>query len=575
VHRNNRDVWDAIVVGGGMGGLVCAAYLAVAGRRVLVIEQHDVVGGSGHMFRRRRAYQFDVGVHYLGDCGPDGILPAILGGLGLRDRVRFLGMDQDGFDRIMMPGLTIDVPAGWSRYRDRLIAALPQDAAGIATFTGICEDVATTARRALLTPGAYAQDIAQRPETRRWARCSLAELFAHCGLSAVARTALAAQSGNYGAAPEDVCVGTHASVMDHYLRGAYYPAGGGQVLMASLVEVIETYGGEVRTRCTCQRILFDQSRAAGVEISDGARLSAPVVVSNADYRRTILELCGPDSGFPPALIARTRASTMRLPLVALYLALDTELPGTPNANIWWLATEDIELSYAELHEGTMSKLPFIFVSFASIKEHGGGLACPSGHTNLQVMTLCPRGYEYWDVSTDPAVGVRYRRDPGYMAAKRRLTDAMLTAAESAIGPFRDHIVHCELATPLTHERYTLASGGTPYGLNRWGAPGGRPDMRPDVGTSVPGLYVVGQSTRFGSGIAGTAVSGIMCASRILGRALLPEVHAGLVLADPSLLPERAPNWDPLAVSRGRERRDARGLARIATRPASNPVVPSG
>ncbi|MEK8104488.1 FAD-dependent oxidoreductase [Micromonospora sp. M12] len=72
--------WDAIVVGAGLGGLVCAAYLAADGRQVLVTEQHDVVGGNSHVFRRRRAYEFDVGVHYLGDCGPDGVLPAILAG---------------------------------------------------------------------------------------------------------------------------------------------------------------------------------------------------------------------------------------------------------------------------------------------------------------------------------------------------------------------------------------------------------------------------------------------------------------------------------------------------------------
>lgn len=79
--------------------------------------------------------------------------------------------------------------------------------------------------------------------------------------------------------------------------------------------------------------------------------------------------------------------------------------------------------------------------------------------------------------------------------------------------------------------------------------------------------MVGQSTRFGSGIGGTAISGIMCASRILGRPLLAEVHEGTVLADVSLLPERAPQWDPLAVSRGLRRHRVRGLARI-TRPSA-------
>lgn len=62
---------------------------------------------------------------------------------------------------------------------------------------------------------------------------------------------------------------------------------------------------------------------------------------------------------------------------------------------------------------------------------------------------------------------------------------------------------------------------------------------------------------------------MMCASTILGRRLVPEVTRGAVLADRSLLPHRGEDFDPLAVSRGRARRHARGLARIDTarRPA--------
>jgi all-trans-retinol 13,14-reductase len=558
--------WDVIVVGSGIGGLVCAAYLAVSGCRVLVLEQHDVAGGNAHAFRRRRAYQFDVGVHYLGDCGPGGILPGILDGLGLHDRVRFAEMDRDGFDRILLPGRTIEVPVGWSRYRDRLTAALPADAAGIATFVRICETVAGGLRRRLLAPQAGPGDspggLSAQLGELRWARRSLTNLFDHCGLSPAARTALAAQSGNYGAAPCEVSVMTHASTMDHYLRGAYYPVGGGPALVAALVEVLEAHGGELRTRAMVRQVMLDDGGARGVELADGQQFLAPVVVSNADYRRTILELCADGAGFPPRLVEQAQAATMRLPLAALYLGLDLPRPDLGNANIWRFATEDIEGAYARLRAGAWDEPPFfVFISVASAKEPGSN-ACPSGHTNLQVMTLCPPSVRSWGVPDGPAAGFRYRRHPGYLAAKQSLTAALLAGLEDAIGPVRDHIVHLETATPLTQERYTLGTGGTPYGLNRWGPPGGPPDARPGVDTCVPGLYLAGQSTRYGSGIGGVAISGIMCAAQILGTSLLPEAYGGRVFADPSVLPERLPGWDALAVSRGRDRRTARGLARI-------------
>jgi all-trans-retinol 13,14-reductase len=559
--------WDAVVVGAGIGGLVCGAYLAASGRSVLVLEQHDVAGGNSQVFRRRRAYEFDVGVHYLGDCGPDGVLPAILAGVGLRDRVTFRPMDFDGFDRILLPGLRFDMPAGWAAYRRRLRATLPADAAGVDAFLDVCAAVGRETRESLLSTDELTLGslLARAPTVVGWGRRTLAELFDHCGLSTRARTVLAAQSPNYGMGPAQATVALHASVTDHYLRGAYYPAGGGQLLAASLVEVIESHGGELRSRCRVERILVSDGAATGVGLADGTVVRSALVVSNADYRRTMLDLVGPEH-LPARLVAKTVNAEMALPLATLYLALNRELPARPNANVWWHAGDDIGDYYAGLAAGC-TDVRFLFISFASIKDPHSATVCPPGHSNFQVMTLCPPGYDSWGVRQAPVDGGRYRRDAQYQAEKARLTAAMLDAAESVLGPFRDAIVHCEMATPLTHERYTRSTGGTPFGLARWGSADG---ARPATRTSVKGLHVVGASTGHGCGITGVAVGGIACAGQILGRRLMAEVHAGAVLADPARLPERPDGWDPLAVSRGIARRDDRGLARI-DRPSSRAV----
>lgn len=549
------ETWDAVVVGAGLGGLTAAAYLAASGRRVLVLETHDIAGGNSHVFRRRTVYEFDVGVHYLGDCGPDGIIPAVLSGLGVRDRVRFREMDPDCFDRVLVPGATVDVPASWPLYRQRLKDALPEDKEGLDLFLDVCEAMGEEQRSALLAaPGMSIVDmIARTPTVQAWGRRTLAELFDHCGLSERARTVLAAQSPNYGMGPAQATVSSHSIVTDHYIRGAYFPEGGGQMLAATLVEVLEANGGELRTRCPAWRILVEDGRAVGVETPAG-RVEAPVVVSNADYRRTILELVGPEH-FRRSLVTNTRDAEMGLPFATLYVALRRELADRREANIWWYGTDDIDAYYRELAAGRQpAEIQFLFVSFASRKDPGH--TCPPGQANFQLMTLCPPTYAPWGVEAGPADGVRYRRLPAYQAEKARFTEAMLVAAERLLGPFRDDVAHLELASPLTQERYTASTGGTPFGLARWGRSGGRPDTV----TSVPGLHVVGQSTRYGSGITGVMVGGVACAGAILGRPLMHEVHAGSVVGRPELLPERGPGWDPVVVSRGTARRTARGLA---------------
>ncbi len=69
--KSDRNSWDAIVIGSGMGGLACAAALARTGHAVLVVEQHHVAGGLTQTFTRS-GFRWDVGVHYLGEMGPDG-----------------------------------------------------------------------------------------------------------------------------------------------------------------------------------------------------------------------------------------------------------------------------------------------------------------------------------------------------------------------------------------------------------------------------------------------------------------------------------------------------------------------
>jgi phytoene dehydrogenase-like protein len=413
--------WDAIVVGSGPAELTCAAYLAVCGRRVLVLERHDVAGGAGQVFHRKLVHRFDVGTHYLGDCGDDGVLPAILAGLGVADRVRFHPMDPGGFDRIMTPGGRIDVPADRDRYRARLCAALPGEAPGVDAFLDVCAAVAIEHRARLLGGPPRA--------AHRWQHRTLGQLFDHCGLSGRARALLSAQSGIHGSAPSATTVGTHADVLDGLLRGAYYPAGGGQAIVAALVEAIEAHDGALWTAAGVNRVSPD---GRGVLLDDGRELRAPVVVDGVSAPRTAPEWLG---------------------LATLYVVLDTDEPR-PNANVWWWDTEDVDGAFERMRAGVLDPA-FVALTFPSVKDPRPGAACPPGHTSFQVITLCPADRAVWGVGD----GTRYRRTPAYRAAKQRVTDRMLDLAERAIGPFRDRVAYLEAATPLTQERYTITGGG--------------------------------------------------------------------------------------------------------------------
>ena len=120
-------MYDAIVIGSGIGSLTTAGLLAgVAKKRVLVLEKHSTPGGLTHAFRRQGA-SWDVGLHYVGDMAP-GTRPRHIIDYLTDGKLSWMQMP-DSYDRFCLPklGVTLDVPSDAALYRQRLEALFPKE----------------------------------------------------------------------------------------------------------------------------------------------------------------------------------------------------------------------------------------------------------------------------------------------------------------------------------------------------------------------------------------------------------------------------------------------------------------
>jgi phytoene dehydrogenase-like protein len=552
----NHERWDAIVVGSGPGGLTTAACLGSAGKRVLVLERHDVAGGNAQVFRRHHGddwYEFDVGVHYIGECGPGGLFTNVFNSLGIGDRLTFRELDPDGFDTLSFPDFTFRVPADWDEYERRLVAQFPRDRAGIERCLTTLRTVGDEGRLM------FGED---RPTYDEWAFRPLSELFDECELSPQAIAVLDHWSGLYAGSPKQTATVIHSRLIGHYMGGAYYPEGGGQMIPARLIQVIEACGGEVRTLAPVERITVEDGRATGIRLENGNHITAPIVVSNADYRRTIEHLIDPEH-LDPGTVKWANNAVMTLGLVCVYVVVDKELDG-PNTNYFVFPDYRTDELYEELDDGRFpdGDVPFAYIALASRKDPDNPELCPPGQTNFQIMTLAPRGHEFWGVTDGPADGGRYRRNEIYRERKQFVTDRLIDAAERAPGSFRDDIVHVETATTLSHERYIHSTGGTSYGYMHTPEQSG--ENRPPYRTEIDGLWVVGANTVGGHGIAGATSGGVFCASEILDRPLIAEMYLGEQLVDPASIPPDPDDFDALEYCRG-ERLRAKRAAHTASR----------
>ena len=130
--------WDVIVVGAGLGGLSCAGLLSRKGKKVLVLEKHNKVGGYAHQFKRKAGpditYRFDVALHVTGAMDEGASSRRILEEIGVWDRIEVRRLDE--LFRASFPDFEIRVPADGEKFRRVLIDRFPEETDSINSLFG-------------------------------------------------------------------------------------------------------------------------------------------------------------------------------------------------------------------------------------------------------------------------------------------------------------------------------------------------------------------------------------------------------------------------------------------------------
>jgi phytoene dehydrogenase-like protein len=517
---------DVAVIGSGLGGLVAAARLAQQGFSVAVFEAHYTAGGCATQFARgpkKARWTFDVGLHYVGDCAPGGTIPRILEELGVA--IEFAELDRDGFDTLVFPDLRFRIPADLDVYRDRLVALFPHERRGIDAYVKLVRAVMNVSRTLELADGrrpnalALAKIALDGVRLARWQTATIAAVLARHVKDPKLAAVLLGQSGDYGLPPSKVSALLHLGLAGHYFRGAYYPKGGGQIIADRLAARIEALGGTVHLRTPVERILVEGGRAVGVRLAPKAGepavdVRANVVLSNADLKRTVTELVGPEH-VPAEVAARAQRWEMAAALFLTVVGLrgDGRELGMGPTNVWQFDHYDVEKFYrADSGSGPIG-IGGCYVTSASMKDPENALHhAPAGHTGLEVMAVVPSSPARWGAGTTDASAWEYKHGDVYLARKRELEVELVARLDRLFPGAKERVVLCESASPMTHRRFTGATDGTGYGLAA--TPAQFMKARPGYRGPIAGLYLTGASTRAGHGIVGAMMGGRAAALRI-------------------------------------------------------------
>ncbi|HCS26300.1 MAG TPA: FAD-dependent oxidoreductase [Spongiibacteraceae bacterium] len=514
-YRANRlaDSYDVLIVGSGIGGLVNAALLSLLGQRVCVLEQHYTAGGYTHAYERE-GYEWDVGVHYIGDVHkPSSTLRRIFDVVS-EGRLQWAEMDA-AYDRIILGEREYDLIAGTENFINGLVHRFPDEESAIRDYVALIRQTSYQSSRFFAGQAmprslgrAYGKSRSLLLDKHffQTTREVLETLTGNQELIAV----LTGQWGDYGLPPAESSFLMHALVAKHYLAGGAYPIGGASAMARSIIPTIQKSGGEVFTYAEVEQILIEHKRAVGVRMADGTEIRAGRVVSNAGFLPTVNRLL-PESA---RALLPSQGKDKQIQLSSAHLCLYAGFKGTPSelgmttTNLWIYPSEDHEGNLkAYLATPDEAPFPLVYVSFPSAKDPDWENRYP-GKSTVEIVTVTqPEWFGEWQGTT------WQQRGENYESKKRELSEKLLAILFRRMPQLEAALDFYELSTPLSTQFYQRNEQGEIYGLDHFPQRFDHPSLHPQ--TPIKDFYLTGADV-VTAGIGGAVMGGMMTSSVMLG-----------------------------------------------------------
>jgi len=508
-YRANRldGPYDAIVIGSGIGGLTCAALLSQMGRKVVVFEQHYTAGGFTHTYARN-GYEWDVGVHYVGDMGKQDTMARRLMDRISGGRLEWAAMD-DHYDRIVLGGEAFDLVAGRSAFRENLVARFPDEAGAIDEYLKRLDQAAAampmiTLQRLLPGPASRAAGLWRWAREPAWLNRTTREVLESLTDNQTLIAVLTGQWGDNGMPPAESSFIIHALIARHYLYEGYYPVGGSSRMAETIIPEIQASGGEVFTYARVEEILTEGKRAIGVRLADGQEVRAPQVISDAGVFNTFGQLLPEEKARSLGYDRRLAGVSRSMASVCLYIGLkDTaDALALPRTNYWLYPHERYEEAVRAFMADPEAEIPLVYISFPSAKDPAFEEKYP-GRATIEI--VAPGPWEWFAPWADRPWG---KRGEDYEAFKERFSQRLLAHLYRHFPQLEGKIEYYELGTPLSTAYFCEYGRGEIYGLDHDPSRFRQKWLRPR--TELSGLWLTGQDV-LTCGVVGAAMGGLLTA----------------------------------------------------------------
>jgi all-trans-retinol 13,14-reductase len=482
--------YDVVIIGSGLGGLLCGYILCKQGYSVIILEKSPVIGGCLQSFKRN-GYLFDTGMHYIGSMEEGQLLNRFWHYFQLYDKIPLRKLDENAFDIISYKGQRYSSAMGYDNYVEHLSEIFPKERKSLNDYVNLLQKIATSSPLSRLEESDNLQPL-NTDYVKRSVNEYLDEITSNNTLRSVIAGNLPLYGGIYGKTPFYI----HAFIHNSYIQGAYRIVGGCQAIANNLEESIRKMGGIVNTNSKVISLKGIEKVEKAIT-EDGEIYEGKQYISDIHPKRMIELL---DSNLiKRSYCRRIRNTPESIGGFSLYIGFKPNSVPYLNSNFFHYDVDDIWTCA----DYTINDWPrgYLFMHQPPVDN--------GNYSNTAVMISYMR---YDDVKRWKGTTVEHR-GADYEAFKEEHAKRMINKLEEAFPGIKSNIAYYNISTPLTYEDYTGTEEGSMYGMIR--------DVTSPVQTIVSqqtyisNLYMTGQNTN-SHGMLGVTNGALLTCGKLVG-----------------------------------------------------------
>jgi phytoene dehydrogenase-like protein len=488
--------YDVVIIGSGLGGLLCGNILSKEGMNVCILEKQHQFGGNLQTFKRDGKI-FDTGIHYVGGLGKGQNLHQYFKYFGIIDDLKIHKLDQNAFDKINFEGKTYSYAQGFNNFIEILAADFPDERESLKEYVKKVKEICSHFPLFNIRP-----NLGLDNEEIYFEEC-IGDFLQSITSNKTLQNVLAGNNMLYAGNPSKTPVALHALITYSLIEGAYRFENGSQQIADLLIKSIKTNGGTLMNNCKVQKLEVTDGRIESAILSNGEVIEADNYIS-AIHPLLTLEMTDTKL-LRKSYRSRVNDLEETISVFSVYFSLKPNSFPYLNHNYYHF-NEDNVWSVPNYNP---EKWPQEYLFFT----------LPKANSTKYAETATALTYMEFDEVKQWKNSSVGNRGKDYEEFKRQKAEMLIDQIEKQFPGFKESILNYYTSTPLTMENYTGTKNGSMYGIVHDSNDALRTRISPK--TKIPNLLLSGQNINI-HGVLGVTIGSVLTCTELLGMEYLIE-----------------------------------------------------